>query len=244
MGKGQAKQSLFKKNIVLTLDLDDTLYEEKTFVESGFREVSHFMHKSFSLPMEETFSIMIDKLNSGRGRIFDDCLEKYEIRNKAFIRKCLSIYRSHTPSIRLFAEADNFLHRCQEFPIYIVTDGNPIAQHNKLKSLGLYERVKFCYITSRYGLVHAKPSPYCFMKLCEKEKTIPPYVVYIGDNPHKDFVEIKNLGFKTIRVLTGPYKDTIANPEYEAQYQIQSLADITMKFLKTVFENDAKRIKR
>jgi putative hydrolase of the HAD superfamily len=67
-------------------------------------------------------------------------------------------------------------------------------------------------------LKHSKPSPYGFHKILQWENAIPRNLVYIGDNPKKDFVNLKKDGFRTVRVLTGEHKDVEVPVEYEADY--------------------------
>lgn len=217
--------------MVLVFDLDDTLYEELTFVKSGFRAVARYLYEQYSIPVQSGMEFMIAKLSSGRGRIFDDLLLHYGIYKKALVRKCVSVYRLHQPEIKLYPEADACLERFRNYPLYIVTDGNKMVQANKIKALGLDKRVKFAYITHRYGIKNAKPSPYCFLKICEREKVTPKEVVYIADNPHKDFVGIKPLGFKTIRILQGQYKNIKLPVTHEADRIIQSLHEINEDLL-------------
>lgn len=212
--------------MILVFDLDDTLYEELTFVKSGFRAVAQYLNKQYSIPVQTGLEFMIAKLSSGRGRIFDDLLIHHGIYKKDLVRKCISIYRLHQPEIKLYPEADACLERFRNYPLYIVTDGNKVVQKNKIKALGLEGRVKFVFITHRYGIKNAKPSPYCFLKICEREKVTPKEVVYIADNPHKDFVGIKPLGFKTIRILQGHYKNITLPVTHEADGKIQSLHEI------------------
>lgn len=218
--------------MILVFDLDDTLYEELTYVKSGFRAVANYLNEHYSIPTQTGLEFMLGKLSSGRGRIFNDLLTEYGIYKKELVSKCVSIYRLHQPNITLSPEADACLKRLHSYPQYIVTDGNKLVQQNKIQALGLDRRVKFCYITHRYGIKNAKPSPYCFMKICEREKVAPKEVVYIADNPNKDFVGIKPFGFRTIRILQGSYKDLSLTSEYEAEQQIRSLDELTQEFIK------------
>lgn len=217
--------------MVLVFDLDDTLYEELTYVKSGFRVVADFLQKRYGIPGQLSLELMLRKLEGGRGRIFDDLLINYDIYQKGLVKKCISIYRLHQPKISLYPEADVCLKRLQNYPQYIVTDGNKLVQQNKIKALGLDQRVKFYYITHRYGKKNAKPSPYCFQKICEREQVTPKEVVYLADNPNKDFVGIKPLGFKTVRVLQGQYQNLRKPKLFEADYQIKSLTELDEAFL-------------
>jgi putative hydrolase of the HAD superfamily len=217
--------------MVIVFDLDDTLYNEVTFVQSGFRAVANFLFKAHTIAVNESYLFMAEQLKQGRGRIFDEMLQYFGIFSKKLVLQCLYIYRSHTPDIKLNEDAIACLERLKDFPVYIVTDGNKLVQKKKLVALGLYNTVKFCFITHRYGVKNAKPSPHCFLKICEQEKVKPQEVAYIGDNPHKDFVGIKALGFKTIRIMRGHFKDVVKPAEFEAHCQIQSLNEVTDDYL-------------
>ena len=220
--------------MVIVFDLDGTLYDELTYVQSGFRAVAGYLEDTHRISTTSSFSFMMQKLSGGRGRIFDDLLTEFGVYSKKNVQKCLSVYHCHRPEIRLSGEADACLERFAKFPLYVVTDGNKLVQENKLRALGVPPRVKFCYITHRYGIKNAKPSPYCFIKICERERVSPQDVVYIGDNPHKDFVGIKPLGFRTIRVCQGQYKDIVKSHEYEAEYKIKSLVELDEGLLQAI----------
>ena len=220
--------------LVLVFDLDDTLYEELTFVKSGFRAVARYLGETGRIPAAAAMEFMERRLQKGREGVFDDLLREYGIFSKRLVRKCLSVYRGHRPEITLAPDARRCLARFAHYPKYIVTDGNKLVQANKIKALELEDKVVYAYITHRYGLKHAKPSPYCFLKICEREGGSPGEVVYFGDNPHKDFVGIKPLGFKTVRVLKGPYRQVEMGEEYEAGRRVRTLDEVDEEFLRSL----------
>lgn len=209
--------------MVIVFDLDDTLYEELSFVRSGLNAVADYLAPLINLPKNKIVRGLTQELSLQRDKVFDRFLLKQGIQSKKMIRSCLSVYRGHEPSLSLFPEAKECLKRLQNHPIYIVTDGNHLVQRKKVLALGLEHIVRRCFYTYAHGLHHSKPSPYCFEKICELEKTSPSSVVYIADNPHKDFVGIKPLGFHTIRVLTGPYRNDQVDEAYDADITIPSL---------------------
>ena len=221
--------------MVLVFDLDDTLYDEITFVRSGFSAVSGYLSKAYSVPVDISYALMVKGLNeSGRGRIFDDTLHNFGLYSRKNVLKCISVYRNHQPDIQLDQEAKDCLQYFKNYPVYIVTDGNKTVQKNKLVALGLYDRVRFCFITHRYGVENSNPSPYCLFKICDRESFTPEEVVYIGDNPNKDFVGIKPLGFKTIRILKGQYKDVKKPENCEALYRINTLSELNIDLLNQI----------
>ncbi len=222
--------------MIIIFDLDDTLYAELTYVHSGFRAVSRYLRESCGTPEEDVFNSMCTILSQkGRGSVFDDTLRLYSLYSRGLVNRCLSVYRGHTPCIKLYPAAEECLQRLAGYPLYIVTDGNKMVQHRKLAALQLYGRVRRCFITHRFGLRHAKPGSYCFEKIIRAEQASPEEALYVGDNPAKDFVGIKPLGFRTVRVLTGNHRHTQADEQHEAHYRIEDLNDFTTDFLHKVF---------
>ncbi|WP_172196394.1 HAD family hydrolase [Saccharibacillus qingshengii] len=214
---------------IIVFDLDDTLYDEITFVYSGFREVARFLASSYSLSEDILYADMLCELEqSGRGKVFDAALQKAGIHSRENVGSCLKVYRQHVPQIELFDDARRFLDRSAPNSLYIVTDGNKLVQHRKVLALGLYDypAIKKVYISRRFGVHNEKPSPHCFHLICAEEKVSANAVVYVGDNPAKDFVGIRPLGFRTVRIMRGNHKDVEREPHYEAEYRIHTLDEL------------------
>ena len=209
--------------MIIVFDLDEVLYDEKTYVISGFRTVSEFLEKDEAIPKKIIFEYLKRRLKNCRERIFNDLLDNFRIYSQKNLKKCISVYRTHTPKIKLYSDAKDCLKRLKNYPLYIVTDGNKIVQKNKIKALNLENHIKKTILTSNYGLRNSKPSTFCFQKICDMEKTSPTNLVYIGDDPHKDFVGLKREGFKTIRLFKGRFKNERLSKEFEADYKIKSL---------------------
>ncbi len=222
---------------VIAFDLDDTLYDELTYVNSGFKAVAAYLEQTRNFDAGRSFAILWKTLErEGRGKVFDHLLREYGIYSSAGIKKCLSVYRSHRPQINLSEEGTNCLLRMEsQHPLYIVTDGNKQVQHNKLEALGLYTKVKHCFVTHRYGVRHAKPSPYCFEKITQMEDCRPEQIIYVGDNPTKDFRGIRPLGFKTVRLRQGQYRDMKVSQEEDADQSILSLDELDESFISRLF---------
>ena len=51
-------------------------------------------------------------------------------------------------------------------------------------------------------------------------------MVYIGDNPNKDFIACNKVGMKTIRLQNGEYKNLVKKFPYEAKYKIKNLKNV------------------
>lgn len=178
---------------VVVFDMDDTLYDEMTYVQSGFSAVAEFLSNGYGISSEDAIMVMNNELmDNGRGQVFDSVLKHFNIWSKYIVLKCLAVYRTHTPDIRLLDDALECLSLLMpDYPMYLVTDGNKMVQNMKVKALGIEQYMKYCFITHRYGIRHSKPSPYVFHKIADREKVDFNRVMYIGDNPNKDFVGIK-----------------------------------------------------
>ncbi len=217
--------------MVIVFDLDDTLYEELSFVRSGFRAVADYLTPLIGIPQAQIVEALNREVQTQREKVFDRFLLSQGIKNQKVVKNCVSAYRGHEPKLHLFPEARTCLARLHDYPIYIVTDGNKLVQRKKFLALGLDLFVRRCFFTYAHGLHRRKPSPYCFEKICALEKVPPSSVVYIADNPHKDFVGIKPLGFQTIRVLTGPYRHDKVEEAYDAHLTISNLQELDDKLL-------------
>lgn len=209
--------------MVIVFDLDDTLYEELSYVRSGFRVVAAYLSPLLGSDQESIYQALLEELVVKREEVFNRFLQKQGLFSGQLVKRCVSLYRGHDPAITLYPEAYACLQRLQSYPLYIVTDGNKLVQKRKFLALGLSSFVKRCFFTYAHGLHRKKPSPYCFEKICLLERVPPAQVVYVADNPYKDFVGLKPLGFQTIRVLTGPYKGMIVGSGHDAHITIANL---------------------
>lgn len=211
--------------MVLVFDLDDTLYSERTYVESGLRAVALFGEQNFGWRSDASLRYMLDY--EGRGATFNQWLAAHGRREKGLVRQCVGIYRHHTPRLRLNPEARQLLPKLRNYPLYVVTDGHKIVQQKKTEALQLDRWFRKVLLTHRYGLRHAKPSPYCFNLIRKWERCSWNDLVYIADNPAKDFVNLNRLGAITVRVLTGMHQDVRAKQGFDARHTIPNLSSLT-----------------
>lgn len=214
--------------MVLIFDLDDTLYDEMTYVRSGFRAVAAFGKESFGWNEIKSYNFMNESLmENGRGKVFDEWLRLHDNYSNFQVARCVHIYRHHSPQIQLAKFALKILEQYQaQHSLYLVTDGHKIVQHKKIVALGIDTIFKRCLITHRFGIKHAKPSLYCFEKIRKVEKCDWSRMVYVGDNPNKDFINLNVMGAHTIRVKTGAYAEVKAEVGFDAKYTISDLEQL------------------
>jgi len=212
--------------MILIFDLDDTLYSEIEYVRSGFLAVANELNHLFSWPVTESFNFMLKTLDEkGRGAVFNDLLQYNGKLSKKNVKHCINKYRHHKPNIFL---TEDVISVIKYFPCnkYIVTDGHKIAQGNKVEALRISSFFKKVYITHRYGINNSKPSVHCFDLIRKREKCEWSEMCYIGDNPNKDFVNLKPLGVHTIRIKTAIYDSFDIAEHLEADSVISNLSEI------------------
>lgn len=210
----------------LVFDLDDTLFFEQQYVLSGFRAVDHYLCGNRQL--SGFFDIASALYQSGeRGTIFNQYLEAKGLKHdKNFIFNLVNVYRSHEPQLTLFADAAWALsHFSKSHRLGLITDGYYITQKNKIKALGLADRFEAIVITDEWGSEYWKPHHRSYLVAQEKFGTAGADCIYVGDNPKKDFVTAKKMGWLTIQVNRkgGEYEQVAVDKEFQADFEIQSL---------------------
>lgn len=81
----------------------------------------------------------------------------------------------------------------------MITDGRPEDQRAKIQALGIEPLFDEIIITDELGgIEYRKPNTAAFELMHEKFNVPYEKMVYIGDNPNKDFVAPENLGMKAV----------------------------------------------
>ena len=172
-------------------DLDDTLYSEKDYVRSGYKEIAR------NYP----------DIENAECRLWEFFLKGDRAINKVFAEAGLSeekenalmIYRMHMPKIELYAGVQEMITRLKTSgkKIGIITDGRPEGQKNKIEALRL--NVDQVIITDELGgVVYRKPNKKAFELMQNRLQIAFDRMVYIGDNLAKDFIAPEELGMETI----------------------------------------------
>lgn len=213
----------------IVFDLDDTLYMEKQYVISGFQEVDLWVQRHYNV--HGFFEKAISLFNQGhRGHIFNEALEllntdiEYEM-----ILQMLKVYREHLPKIQLYPDARWALqYFCDKAVTGLLTDGFLVAQRQKVKALDIGSYFKSIVYSDEWGREYWKPSPVPYIRMSTKMGIDPKQCVYIGDNPQKDFITAKRLGWTTICVKRADdlYSAAAIDSEYLADYQISTLYEL------------------
>jgi putative hydrolase of the HAD superfamily len=191
----------------LILDLDDTLYDERNYVLSGFRAVAAEIVRRFpQVDAARIFSGMVAELDArGRGKVFDRALAQAGLdADPRLVAALVDAYRSHRPQIALWpGVADALADLARDHRLAIVTDGLAIMQRRKVEALAvepMVAEVLYCWEHES-----PKPDPACYAEALRRLGASPEEAVVIGDNPGHDMAAAAAIGCRSIRVLTGRY---------------------------------------
>jgi putative hydrolase of the HAD superfamily len=205
-------------------DLDDTLYQELTFVKSGFKVVAEYLEKINPLneSKELVLAFMLNSLKTeGRGMVFNDVLTWLNLEVDQHLSTLIYLYRNHIPSsIELNLEMKILIKELisNNIKLGIITDGIYVTQKNKTDVL-LHDIPCSCIIhTDTLGQQGWKPSFEPFKIAMNLLNTHPNDSVYVGDNPVKDFKGARSIKMKTIwwnpENRNYDFLDTISTPDY------------------------------
>ena len=173
-------------------DLDDTLYDEKDYVRSGFEAVAEYLG-------EASAADAMWKLFEEGKPAFDAYLQA--VGREDELANCLAVYRKNKPEISLRQGAMKLIHalKANGIRVGLITDGRTEGQNNKIAALGLDALMDDIIITDSLGGVQfRKPNDIAF-RIMQNRWRIPfEQLCYIGDNPEKDFQAPKQLGMRSI----------------------------------------------
>ena len=118
------------------------------------------------------------------------------------------------------------------FKLGLLADGAVACQQAKVNALLLGPFMQaIVYSDEIDGVRSRRPDPRPYREILKQLGSTPANAMFVGDNPLKDFLRAKALGWVTARVLTGEYADvTYPSPEHAAAYDISSVARLPALF--------------
>lgn len=173
-------------------DMDDTLYSEKDYVRSGYAQIAKYLNRPEAA---EKLWRYFEQKHPAIDMYLDET-GRTDLKNV-----CLKIYRNQMPEIRLYDGVSQMLARlkAQGKKLGIITDGRVEGQKNKIAALCLEKLVDDIIITDALGGVEfRKPNEAAFRLMQEKWQLPFKKMIYIGDNPQKDFIAPEKLGMESL----------------------------------------------
>ena len=222
-------------------DLDDTLVSEIQYAMSGYKEVAaHIETKGYT---GKNAAAIYKELT---GLFFEDhknVFNRFLINNgrddsRDNVMELVEIYRNHLPDIEYYDDVLPALRDLREKGIKtgILSDGYAVTQRQKIRALEAEKDFDIIILTDEIGRDAWKPSPKGFNIISERFNIEPEEILYVGDNPEKDFYLSKTAGVKTARIIreSGVYSDREYYEGVKEDYRIDSLISIINECIMSV----------
>lgn len=253
--KGKGSQKRIKAVI---FDLDDTLISEYEFVANGYRFVSDILAKRLGASPQEIEDRLWELSRQTYSNVFNRLFDLYgEEYTEDELKELILAYRNHPADTRFYPDAEETLKQLKARDILtgIISDGDPARQRNKIRSAvagmkasGLH-KTDSADITgisgdiekeiSRWfdeiilndefgGAEFRKPNPKGFVEMAARLGVDPGEMIYVGDNPAKDFHISSVLPVRTARIIreNGIYHDREYLDGIKETFRIEALTEI------------------
>lgn len=171
-------------------DMDGTLYDEAEFVSQVYEPISVRLSMVCGAPAEAIHQIMFRRWlekGSSYNRIFGEVLDRFGVEDttaETAIADCLAIFRNFRPLLKLPVRVAALLEcMCENFMLFLVSDGSSVLQRAKFEALGLgrWFLPENVGISGCHGPGFSKPATKIIDKIAVLKAVKPSEVVFIGD---------------------------------------------------------------
>ncbi|MED3764568.1 HAD-IA family hydrolase [Ureibacillus terrenus] len=211
-------------------DLDDTLISEHEYIKSGYKFISNLLSKKLNRDPKELYELLITLFSQSPKNVFNRLHDLLEINyTQNDILKLVEEYRNHYPTIEFFEDVIPCLNylRMKEIKLGIITDGYAVSQRKKLEAVNANCYFDEIIVTDEIGREFWKPHPKAFELMKEKLGIGFEEMIYVGDNPQKDFYIGSVFPITTVRVYReGVYSKSGYLNDIRENYSIQSLKEL------------------
>lgn len=187
----------------ILFDLDDTLYDEKTYVASGFRAVARDLESEIGMSWNRLAEEMMSILEAeGRGRVFDLVLQRHATHCKERVLELVELYRHHQPNIQPYPDVLPVLEGLQRngYLLGLITNGFHVMQKRKVDALGVAQHMDTLVYPDELGSDRWKPHPAGFLKGLDELAVSPERAMYIGNDPEKDVEPAREVGMIPVQM--------------------------------------------
>ena len=217
----------------MAIDLDDTLYPERAFVFSGYRAVGEHVRSKWHVDILPRLTERF--LRGERGDLFTPSLKEANCYSgEGQVLELVRIYREHIPALQPFDDVPAALDLLYaKVPLCIISDGWAAVQRRKLAALALERYFDAVVITDEKGREYWKPHRWGYEQAAHRLGCAAEQLVYIGDNPLKDFRTPRLLGMTTIRVRRPDTFHAAVEPApgFEADVEVPTFAQAVAQIL-------------
>ena len=220
------------------------MISEKEYIKSGYRHIAEIISEQNRLNKELgdkhlIYEVLIQLFDASPKNVFNRLLDKLEVPyTKDDILDLVKAYREHKPNIQFYPDVLPCLEQLKKRGIKtgIITDGYVSTQKNKLIALGADRYFNFIIVTDELGREYWKPDPRAFEIMRDKLEVSFDEMIYIGDNPEKDFYIGSIFPIQTVRLvrISDEHNHIYIDKDYlkgiKEQYRIFDLYDLFKLF--------------
>lgn len=172
-------------------DLDDTLYKECSYQQSGFNSIIYLVKRLYKVDVTD----VIKSATQANEDVFEKVCHYLKV-PLSIKETLLWQYRLHQPDIYLDPKTKACLSFIKEKSKHtaIITDGRSVSQNLKVEALNLSQILTL--VSEDWGEI--KPGVKRFEHIMEIMPS--DTYVYVGDNLKKDFITPNKLGWTTIGI--------------------------------------------
>ena len=187
----------------VVFDLDDTLYPEISYAEVGFRKAAAVLEGLYGV--KNAYQKVRTLFDEDRMGVFGRLCSSESLPEKA-VEDAVDTYRKNQPEkLEFYPKTKDVLQYLRQngFKTGIITDGRPFSQRAKIRALGAEAYFDAIIVTDEIGREYRKPHPRAFEEMARKLNVRTEEMMYVGDNPQKDFAVKEYLPLKTVQIRTG-----------------------------------------
>ncbi|WP_159882487.1 HAD family hydrolase [Paenibacillus puerhi] len=212
-------------------DLDDTLISERKYIESGYHYISNLLSLKLQISEKELYRLLVELFNQSSVNVFNRLFDTLQIAyTKNEILELVEHYRNHLPSIDFFDDVVPCLINLKKrgLKVGIITDGYANSQYKKLDAVKAFDYFDEIIVTDELGREYWKPHPKAFEIMKERMNFEFDEMIYVGDNPKKDFYINSIYPIRTVRIAReySIYKYELYYENIRESLKVTSLLDL------------------
>ena len=232
-----------KRIKAVVFDLDYTLVYEYEFIVSGYRYMSLRLEGRLGYAPREIEDRMWELTKEKYAYVFNRLFDSYGVSySDEELKELIAEYRNHPADLQFYPDGYPALKGLKDRGMLtgIISDGDPARQRNKIRSAikGLPEDEKRretdywfdeIILNDEFGgPQYRKPDPHGYREMARRLGIDPSEMIYVGDNPAKDFHIAAELPIRTARIIreNGIYNDREYLDGIRETWHLESLTDI------------------
>ncbi len=212
-------------------DLDDTLFDSTKLVHKERHAGCEAMYNA-GFPASDADEIyeelikIVKKHGSNYRGHFNKLCEKYNIKKPAhFIAAGMVAYHNvKLTQMYLFPRTREMLMWLvkRKYKLVLITKGRPIKQWEKIIRLNIKQYFNLIMVVD-----DKQSKEYFYKKALKKLKLKPKHVLSVGNRVDTDIAASNKVGFTSVRLLKGKYKDIVPMKKIETpDYKLRELTKL------------------